>query len=361
MVDANDIYARVKLKVYALVCAVAMLGWSPAAFAATGAMLRVRVLEVGGDKVIRPLAGQAVTVVALEGGGGPHAVSGTLLGQWHARTDATGMALVAGVTPPPNAVLRVVAPYQGVTYRSQENITLPRFKPVELRVFPVRVPPGDVGLRCAWLIEVGESHLLVTQEVVVENPSAVTIDYVNSSHGLRIPTLSYLLGDNQILTHGVFPPGALHSRVMPSTGQGRVFSENGAVVYRGPVLPGTDLSFRFSYAVPFSSESARFGTVSDVDVRFAQVVVAWSRRAFPRVQLERAHRATTRQTETSVRVNMTVEGTLRGGEALVLRFDNLPVQTAVPRWIAGVGGALAIGLLVLLVITAWLRRRWSTA
>lgn len=317
-----------------------------------------RVVEVLPDGVVRPLDGADAWVIGETIRRTAHGPQSESLTRVRARTTPAGVATFEGIRHHDKATYRVVIPFQGVSYRSPEFRAM-QAPPTELRVYHVSPTPRDLSLRSNWTVDVGEAFLRVGQVVRVYNDSLQTIDYAHSGLGLRIPTLSNVVHGDRVVAWGVVPPGRVHGASQPSTGQGRVEGEDGAVVFRGPVPPGSGLFFQLSYNVPFSSEAVRLGAVSDLPLSDATVTVRWTDAVQPRARLERPHRAV-RSGSGTIRTDMFVHGPVPVGEALILRLDRLPVQSKLPMWVATAGSlGLLFGFAVVLV--GALRRRSGVA
>ena len=159
------------------------------------------------------------------------------------------------------------------------------------------------------------------------------------------------------MTHGIFPPGNLHGKPKPSTGQGRIVGEDGTVVFRGPVPPGKGLFFQFAYNIPYETEHARLSTVSDVPVVDAAATVRWTSMVSPQARLERPYRSVRTNQGEFVRMDLLHTGGMKTGEVFTLVFDHLPIQTSVPIWIAKAGTVLGLFLFALLLMGVVIRRR----
>ncbi|HIA04945.1 MAG TPA: hypothetical protein EYN06_00710 [Myxococcales bacterium] len=323
-----------------------------------GTSIPVKVIEVTPEGVQRPLAGAQAWLVAIKRKPGPHRAKVETVGRWMARSDEQGQLLFRGVQSHPGASYQVLQPFQGVSYRSAEfSLTSP---PREIRVYHLSQNTEGIGMRVHWTISVGEIYLRVSQVIRVENSGMTTVDYTHSLQGLRVPTLSYMIGA-RVMTHGMFPPGTLHGNPAPSTGQGRIEAENGAVVYRGPVEPGNRLFFELSYNIPFKNQAARLGAVSDVPILDAAASVRWGHMVSPKVRLESKHRAIWRKQASFTEVDLLQVGNLEPGQPLVVNLNHLPIQSNIPQWIAGVIGVLALALFILLVMGFAMRRRSEVA
>ncbi len=318
-----------------------------------------RIVEVSPEGVTRPMPG----VVAWLSGSAvrptPHGPQFDTVGRWKAVSNDNGFVAFKDAKYIEKASYQVLVAFQGVSYRSDQFRAM-QPPPEEVRVYHVSATPKDLSLRVHWTLDVGESFIRVQQLVRVHNDSLETLDYVHSATGLRMPTLSYMIGE-QVLTWGVFPPGKVHGGEKPSTGQGRLEGEKGAVVYRGPVPPGSPLFFQFSYNIPYEDEQVRLGVVSDIDMSDAAMTVRWTDRVYPRARLDAAHRAVNSSQESMRRNDLLVRGRVLAGEPLILTLDRLPVQTKVPLWFAKAGTAAGVVLFLLFLIGHALRRRWSAA
>lgn len=318
--------------------------------------VEVKLTEVTPDGHVRPLAGQVAWAVAVSRGMGPHGANDDTVGRWRTVSDLSGRAVFTDVGFIDKASYQVIVPFQGVTYRTEEFGS--NGQPVELRVYHVRPEPTDLTLSALWKVELAESFLRVSQLVKVQNPTLTTFDYVHSPKGLRLPTLSFVAFD-RILTSRVFPPGDTHGGQPPSTGQGRLVGEDGAIVYRGPVLPGNALYFEFSYNLPYDDETARLGTVSDLPLSEAMLTLVWSDRVHPRFHLERPHRVFRGEEDGLQRADLVVQGRTEAGAPIVLSLDRLAAQSHLPQHAAKVGAVAAFALFGVLVAGAVRRRKAS--
>jgi hypothetical protein len=161
------------------------------------------------------------------------------------------------------------------------------------------------------------------------------------------------------VTHGLYPLGKIHGDPQPSTGQGRIVSEGGAVVFRGPVLPGGHLFFQIAYNIPYHQEKARLAAVSDILIKDAAASVRWTHLVHPKVRLERPHRAVRYNQDGVEQVDLLLTGDLRAGEPFVIDLGHLPIQTTVPRLLAvwGGGGILLVFVLMLIGFSRRPRRK----
>ncbi len=318
----------------------------------------MKVTEVTPLGVVRPLDGATVWLVGAVTKPTAHGPQSQTVGRWPAVTDDDGSAFWPRVKRVDKATYQAVIAFQGVSYRSKE-FKATGLPPAELKVYHVvPAPSADVTLKVHWTVDVGEVSLRVNQIVRVENESLTTVDYVHAPLGLRMPTFSHTLLDGRAVTHGIFPPGRVHGAQPPSLGQGHLVGEKGAVVFRGPVPPGAGLFFQFSYHVPFARETTQLTAVSDLDLSDAAVTVRWTDRVTPRARLLQPHRSVRQAREGMIRTDMLVRGRQLAGAPIVLRFERLPVQTKLPRWVAGVGSVGGFGLFLLVLVGAlWKRSR----
>jgi hypothetical protein len=312
-----------------------------------------QVIEVDPTGAQKPLANARGWLVGNKKKPGPHGTRSDTVGRWLSVSSSSGELRFDRAVRHKMTQYQIIVPFQGATYRSVE-FAAGQPAPAQLRVYHVIPEPSDVSLKLHWSVDIGEVYLRVTQIVRVQNPTNTTMDYTHSPLGLRLPTLSNVIGE-QVLTWGVFPPGKVHGNPTPSTGQGRLFSENGAIVYRGPVLPGTKLFFKVSYDIPYETEQVRLGALSDVPVADAAATVRWTTRVQPRIRLSTNHRAVRNSDTTLNRTDLLHLGGLQIGEPFIIEFDRLPAQSSFPMWIAASGAAVGILAFFLLIVAAVLR------
>jgi len=317
------------------------------------------VVEVDPTGDMRPLTNARCTLITSKHRPGPHGGRKEIVGRWHALTDNAGRAQFEAVALAGMERAQMTVPFQGVAYRSEELTQLG--KDIQIRVFHTRAAGVDIRMRSEWTLELSDSMIRVTQVVHLENPTRTTMDYTHAPAGFRVPTLSHALSNNRVVTYGMFPNGPLHGDVSPSTGQGRVESEDGAVVYRGPVLPGDGLFFRVAYNIPYEQETVHLAAVADVSIREAVVSVVWTHKAHPRIRLSRPHRAMKSDQGGFSRVDFMINGRLDEGTPLVIHLDHLPMASPIPRWVALAGGVGVVAVLLLLLVSAVLRRKRSSA
>ena len=335
---------------------IAVLAVSPVAQSQElGFSVDTRVVLVSPNGVQGPAANLRAWLVAAKHKPGPHGAKAETVGKWTSVTRADGGLSFAGVKRHKSAAYRVVVPFQGVAYRSEE-FSAGGAAPQRIELYQVQVIPERLSLKSHWAIDLDETNLLVEQTTRVSNPTLTTMDYTHSPLGLRIPTLSHLI-NGKVVTWGLYPKGALHGKPKPSTGQGRIVSERGAIVYRGPVLPGDNLFLKFTYYVPYEEERVTLGAVSDLPVTDAAASVRWTSRAFPRIRLRTPHRSVRSSDNTLNRADLLHLGGLRVGDPFVIEFDRLPVQSKIPTWLAGSGTVFGVAVFVLLLLGFTLRRR----
>ncbi len=316
------------------------------------------VVEVTPAGDMGPLPGIRCTLVATRHRPGPHGGHSEVVGRWHARSDSAGRVQFFDVTFDKKAQLQVVVPFQGVAYRSDKFQRA--MGDLSIRVYHVVPDSARLRMRGDWTIEVADSMFRVTQTVNLENPTNTTIDFTHHPTGFRVPTLSHGLAGERVVTHGIFPRGDLHGQVKPSTGQGRVVAENGAVVFRGPVPPGDGLFFRLMYNIPYEVERVTLSTVAGIPIREGVVSVIWTHRVHPQVRSSRPHRARLQEHGSLNRLDMLMDGVVEAGEPIVVHLDHLPSPSPLHRWVALAGGAGMVSVFVLLLIGARLRRRWAS-
>ena len=142
-----------------------------------------------------------------------------------------------------------------------------------------------------------------------------------------------------------------------TNGQGRIVGEKGAVVYRGPILPGSRSFVRFRYAIPFHSETVQLATVSDVPLRDASVVLTWTTLVQPTLQLDHASSARKRERGHVTQLEVSLHDGLDSGKPLRISLGRLPIQTTIPMQLATMG-TFAFGFIFLafLVGIRWRRR-----
>lgn len=312
-----------------------------------GRSFGLSVTLVAPDGIQRPLADAMAWLVAFKRKPGPHRAKIETLGRWMDRSDSGGRLLFSDVKAHTGASYQVVLPFQGVSYRSAEFAYTAT--PKEMRVYHASQDDGAIGLRVHWTVSIGEIDLYVNQVVRVENSGMTTVDYTHSIQGLRLPTLSHMIGD-RVLTHGIFPPGNLHGNPSPSTGKGRLLSEHGALVYRGPLEPGNRLFFEFSYNIPFDDATIRLGATADRPMLDAAATIRWGHKVSPKVRVESPHRAIWRKQASYTETDLLQVGDLQPGETFVMNLSHLPIQSTIPRWMAAVGGALGLWLFFLLLL-----------
>jgi len=317
------------------------------------------VVEVTPDGDMGPLPGIRCTLVATRHRPGPHGGRSEVVGRWHARTDSAGRVQFFDVTFDKKAQLQVIVPFQGVAYRSDKFQRATG--DLSIRVYHVVPASAQLRMRGDWTIELSDSMLRVSQTVNLENPTNTTIDFTHHPTGFRVPTFSHGLAGDRVVTHGLFPPGDLHGQVKPSTGQGRVVSENGAVVFRGPVPPGDGLFFRLMYNIPYEVERVTLSTVAGVPIREGVVSVIWTHRVHPQVRSSRPHRARIQEQGTLNRLDMLIDGVVEAGVPIVVHLDHLPSPSPLHRWVALAGGLGMVFVFALLLIGARLRRRWAAS
>lgn len=318
-----------------------------------------RVVEVLPDGSLRPLSFAQIDVTGHAMRPTPHGPESTPIGLWHSRSNASGVATFPEVLFAARARYRVRVPFQGVTFRSEE-FTATQPPPQEVRVYSTTTDASAIKLRMHWTIDVGDVFLRVKQLVRVENSSLLAVDFAHRGAGLRVPTLSNVVLDG-VAIWGLFPPGKVHGGPTPSTGMGGVLGENGAIVYRGPVLPGSELFFQVAYNVPFDYEDITLGCVSEYEITDAAVSVGWTDRVHPRVRLRGEHRVVRRAQDQVVRLDMLARGAVPAGQLFAIEFERLPVQSKVPSLLAGVGGAGMVGVFTVFLAGLWLRRRREAA
>lgn len=319
-----------------------------------------RVIEVTPEGIIRSLDDVEVWIVASATRPTPHGPQTQGVGRWKTTTRTNGMALFPEIRRLEKASYQLVTSFQGISYRS-EAFRASGAPPRELRVYHAApAPSASVNLRSHWTLDVGEAYLRVAQIVRVMNDSLVTVDYVHAAQGLRMPTLTHVLMDGSLVTRGLFPTGKTHGASPPSTGQGQLVGEQGALVYRGPVPPGSGLFFQFSYNIPFEHEDVLLGAVSDLDLNDAAITVRWTDKTTARARVLNPHRAVRGAREGAIRTDMLIRGPLRAGDPVRLRIERLPVQTRLPMWTAAAGGLAGLSLFLLLLTGAIWRRRMAT-
>ena len=332
---------------------------APVARGGSGALVQP-VEEVLPDGSVRPLATYPVWLVANELRQGPHGPVPEMVGRWAGQTDAGGEARFDSIPRAGRARYRVTVQFQGVTYQGAE-LSRPGGRQAALRVYHVTTAPTDVSLAHVLRLQISESSVVVRHTVRIDNRSLQTVDYAHRAAGLRIPTLSHVLGAGGILTEGMFPPGHLHDSPQPSNGRGRVVAEGGAVVFRGPLFPGRDLMFEFSYEIPYDGEDMRLGMVGDLETTDCFVQVVWPERVHPAAWLEQPHRAERSSTGGFVELVLVHDGPLLAGKPLILRLARLPIQSEIPGHIALAGTAFGAAVFILSLIGYALRRRRAAA
>ena len=345
----------------AMVVAFVAAGLALSSAGAKGALsVWTKVTEVTPDSVQRALVGQEVLLVATLARQGQHGAATEVLETWRALTNETGMVSFAGVKRHPRAKYRFQLPFQGVVYKSRD-FDPGKGAPQKMRVFSVSPQPQDLSLRVVYSMFVDEVAVSVAVGVEVWNQSMLTIDYTHSPKGLRVPTLANMIGD-RAYTHGLWPAGKVQGVEHVSGSAGRVVSEEGAVVFRGPVEPGKKVLFEIRYRVPFASEDIRLGGVSDVPIHNLSARVRWSKRIHPRVRLNVPYHASSRVGNDGIRsTELVVHGLLEPGQLFEVTFERLPVQTSVPAWLAGAGTAAGFAIFLLLVLAGVIRHRRTRA
>lgn len=320
-----------------------------------GFSVNTRIVHVSPDGSQAPAAGVRAWLIASKNKPGPHGARAETIGKWTAVTRDDGRLNFVGVKRHRAAAYRVVVPFQGVAYRSEE-FSAGGASPTRIELYQVQVIPQNISVKSHWAVDLDETNLLVEQTTRVSNPTLTTMDYTHSPLGLRIPTLSHLI-DGRVAAWGLFPKGSIHGKPKPSTGQGRIVSEHGAIVYRGPVLPGDNLFLKLTYYIPYDTERLTVGAISDVPVTDAAVSVRWTSRVFPRVGLSTPHRAVRSSDNALNRADLLHLGGLKVGEPIIVEFDRLPVQAKIPIWMAGSGTVLGVSAFLLLLLGFIMRKR----
>ena len=288
------------------------------------------------------------------------------LARVRATTDSRGMLRFEGIriekgTEPADLRYRIHVSFQGVTTRSMDfSADSP---PEALQIYHVTSRPDAISLSVHWTLEVAGEHVNVTQMVRVYNAGLMTVDYRHTGEGLRLPTLGHRV-DGRIPVKGVFPKGVLLGAPQPSTGQGQLAGEEGAVVFRGPVPPGSPLFFQFRYSIVlgggwWAGDEIHLGVVSELPLHDAALTFEHSTEIAPRIRLDIAHRAVRSLRDRVLRHDMLLGEGLPGGTLITFTVDRLPLH--VTRRQSYTAAATFLGGCLLLALLMGRRRRLGTA
>ncbi len=324
---------------------------APRAFSAS-----VKIVEVLPDGTARPLPFASGALIGWARQPGPHGGTESVILRRQARANADGLLSVPDAAAFGEARYRFEVTFQGVPYRSGE-FGITETAPDEVRVYHTAKDASAIRLRLLYTLDVGESGFSVTQLVKVENTALTVFDAAQAPLGLRLPTLTNrVLG--RIPTWGIYPKGRPVGGAAPSTGLGRVVGEHGGQVFRGPVLPGEDLFFQFTYQLPYLHEKVTLGSVTDLPVRDALITLRYPDHLGVRARLENPHRALSGREGTMVRLDLVPNVRLNAGDPLVIEIDRLPAPSQVPERAAS--GVVIVILFVGAAIISGLRRRQTS-
>ena len=315
----------------------------------------MKLKRVSSSGAVLPLAGAEAWVFAEQVEPAMGRPKRTAVGQFKGISDAKGNVDFRQIRSIRDAVYSVQCVYAGVSYRSKE-FRLGQPAPTELRVYQATADDSPIRLSSLYELTVSDTMLYVTQLVRVFNDSNTTVDYNYRSEGLRLPTLAFPVS-GRVPVHGLFPLGKVHGSPKMTNGQGRVVGEKGAVVYRGPVLPGSRSFVRFRYAIPFNNETVELAAVSDVPLRDASVVMTWTTLVQPTLQLDAPATARQRDRGHVTQLEVALHDGLDAGKPLRITMGRLPIRTTIPMQLATVGGfGFGFLFLSLLVGVAWRRK-----
>ena len=294
---------------------------------------------VPGPRVAPDLGPDVVRVRVIDGADAP--VANQVVEVWKknvthdderfvARTDATGTALVEGITIEGNAAYFVGVPYDGAPYQSPFfQLTGRQGVAVDMRVFPVT---GDL----ADIRSVAQFQLLAREN-----------DHVQVFHFLQV----MVRGD-----HAFWPKegleihggrGAKGLKIHPRAGEWLEEVESAPFArLSGPIAPGTmaDLSVVYllehdgdvelEWTTPFALADATAVLPQDLEL------------AEPRLDPE----ALPEGAQHSADVRLFRMGERPAGSTIELTVSGLPVRPRVFRWLGlGTAGLLSLGLLIGLV------------
>ncbi|MEC8022944.1 MAG: hypothetical protein VX223_03360 [Myxococcota bacterium] len=319
------------------------------------ASVQIKLVQPSGAVV--PLVNTTAWVVAEQVEPAMGRPKRTTVGRYRAYTGASGTAAFPKIRSIRDAMYTVQCIYAGVSYRTAE-FRLGQPAPRELRVYQSSADTSAIQLSSLYELTVSDTMLYVTQLVRVFNTSNYTVDYNYRPDGLRLPTLAFPVA-GKVPIHGLFPLGKVHGSPTMTNGQGRIVGEKGAIVYRGPILPGSRSFVRFRYAIPFNTETVDLASVSDVPLRDASVVMTWTTLVQPSLQIEHAATARKRDRGHVSQIEVALHDGLDAGTPLRIRMSRLPIRTTVPMQLATVGG-FGFGLLFLSLVAGALWRRRTT-
>ena len=280
---------------------------------------------------------------------------------WTARTGPSGQARFADL-PDPGAGQTYVATvrYRGITWPVGDLVSLDR--PLSMIVYE---PGGDraaLHMNLHLIVQPSEGALLVQEQVRVANPTLTAID-VDDAAGLRLPLLTPLVFGAPV-DPGLVPvrpdPDQFQSGRTPALG--RLVPEGGALVYRGPVPPGDELTLTVSYRLPYDDalDHCTLGLRAPVDLDRVLVETVHPDLIAPRIAPRADFVAVSRVAGDGHERFMTLTHPPRAGETLIIDATHLPTRrplnAAVALW-----GALAMVLVFALGLLRGQRRARALA
>ncbi len=325
-----------------------------------GGSMRVSVEHVSPVGVAVPLAGHPVILEAWT----RKAMSSEMeiSEAWRGSSDAAGLVVFSSLPSlPPGSHYRASVLYRGVSFATKQ-VTGPNPMQTEtVRVYERTADASELTGSLVASVRVEEAVLVVNVRLFLDNPLLEVVDLDQVRPGLRMPLLLPAVFGAP-LDRGLIPMdnAGKHMRRDAEPDRGRFVFADGALYYRGPILPG-DMTLTAAYAVPIVETAQTLALSAPVELERVFVSGEWSDRIAPRLIVERPHSLHDSHSRERWGRAIQLDDGLKKGEPLLVQVDRLPVVGVVPRAVTVGGSVLLVTSFGLAVVIGRRRRRHRDA
>ncbi len=337
------------------ICSLAIIAPSVSAQPAAGRMkmpasgpIQVSVIKVDRAGGVQPLPGAMVVLERWLGDrmrapnldARAKGMNGIRLGEaLVATSDAQGQARLDPGVVGPGQIVSVSVLHDGHTFGGDQLAG--RGRPIEIRVYERTEDTSTLECDLFVGLFVDERNVVADVTLTFHNASPMIVDVDRT--GLRVPMMLPALKGEPV--EGVLPSGGLRNIAnQRSPVRGRIRIEHGAVVYRGPILPGSNQQIRLRYAVPIEHSRQDIAIRSTLKSRQVRVLARWSKRIAPRLVPTRSFTAFERDQGEYRQRQIVLDDELPADTPLLLHLDRLPHSTSAEAMAALVGSLLLLAL-----------------